>query len=291
MCPISMGRLKPALANDMSVSLTVAVPGAKRGTTPSADIVTVATTVGVVVVGAALIEAALIPGIVVGAAAILAPGMTSRRLPMLRRGLRSLFQRPVPPANAAAAPEPVEDLPGLTRRVLPRLHLGEAVAKTITYRVTVATLDFAWNYIILGEIGMAAGLSALNLGVGPIFYFVHESAWNYFGSPARLEDGSSAAGCETLPPARLVRIRGITIDRALAKTIAYETLGSAAEFTVNLMVVGDVVTAAIITAPLVIVGPFIYYGHEKGWDMLAAPTRRAVSSAGRRWKVGPAAYE
>ena len=59
-----------------------------------------AATVGVIAVGVALVEAALIPGMAIGAAAILAPKVAAKGLPRLRRGLKSLFAPPpVRPAN------------------------------------------------------------------------------------------------------------------------------------------------------------------------------------------------
>jgi hypothetical protein len=43
----------------------------------------------------------------------------------------------------------------------------------------VTTLDFTTNYIVIGELATAAGLSTFNLIAGPLFYFGHEAAWNY----------------------------------------------------------------------------------------------------------------
>ena len=55
-----------------------------------------------VVAGAALVEAALIPGVVIGGAAVLAP----RYLPKLRRGLAPLLNpgKPAKPQSRAARP-------------------------------------------------------------------------------------------------------------------------------------------------------------------------------------------
>jgi hypothetical protein len=55
------------------------------------DFTTKAATVGVVVVGAALLEAALIPGILIGAAAVLAP----KYLPKLGERVQPLFNNTV----------------------------------------------------------------------------------------------------------------------------------------------------------------------------------------------------
>ncbi|MBV8510013.1 MAG: DUF2061 domain-containing protein, partial [Xanthobacteraceae bacterium] len=56
-----------------------------------------------------------------------------------------------------------------------------AVVKTFTYRVIVTTIDFGANYVVIGELATAAGLSSLSLVAGPIAYFTHEAAWHYIG--------------------------------------------------------------------------------------------------------------
>ena len=62
-----------------------------------------------------------------------------------------------------------------------RLGMRQAIAKTITFRIIVTTLDFTTNYIVIGELTTAAGLSTFNLIVGPLFYLGHEAVWNYLG--------------------------------------------------------------------------------------------------------------
>ena len=57
------------------------------------------------------------------------------------------------------------------------------MAKTITFRIIVTTLDFTSNLIVIGELGTAAGLSSFALVAGPLFYLAHEGAWNYLGPP------------------------------------------------------------------------------------------------------------
>src|SRR5215475_6024533 len=123
--------------------------------------------------GAALLEAALIPGLVIGAAAVLVPKYLPKLRPRPRSGSsvqRSRARRHeiTPPAAAPA-------------------HFGikQAIAKTITFRIIVTTLDFITNYVVIGELAAAAGLSTLNLVVGPVFYLAHETVWNYYG-PAEI---------------------------------------------------------------------------------------------------------
>lgn len=215
-----------------------------------------------VVAGAALFEAALVPGVLIGGAAILAPNL----MPGLRRTLRPLLKATtVRPMATAAAPKTSR---ALAKFVAPsRLGVKRAIAKTITFRIIVTALDFSVNYIVLGELATAAGLSAFSLVAGPIFYFAHETAWNYFGgtsveTPIRLRLAASEA-------------RGLTISRALAKTITFRAIASAVEFAATYVVVGDLLTAAGLSASGLIFGPFVYYGHEWLWDRYAPPEEAA----------------
>jgi uncharacterized membrane protein len=137
-------------------------------------------TVGLTVLaGAALFEAALIPGMVIGGAAVLAP----KYLPKLRRQLQPLFDSIARPRSEAGAPPPDRPEVKAPPALPAKLGIGQAVAKTITFRIIVTTLDFTTNYVVIGELATAAGLSTFNLIVGPLFYLAHETAWNYFGPP------------------------------------------------------------------------------------------------------------
>ena len=79
-------------------------PGADGGEAGLAqDFVATAATVGVIAAGAALFEAALIPGMVIGGAAVLAPRVLSR----LRRGLQPLLESGRKQGGAAALPSQV----------------------------------------------------------------------------------------------------------------------------------------------------------------------------------------
>jgi uncharacterized membrane protein len=222
-------------------------------------------TVGLTVLaGAALVEAALIPGVVIGGAAVLAPRFLSgtARRPRLRSNA-NIRRRGVKPA----AP-----LPGLlavkTLRLptLGRLRIKQAIAKTITFRVIVTTLDFTTNYVVIGELGTAAGLSAFALVAGPVFYFVHEAAWNHYGpsSPAVAVPLSFAGPRDTKAPS--ARSAVFTINRAIAKTITYRTIATIMDFTATYVVVGDLATALGLTAFGFVAGPFVYLGHEMVWD-------------------------
>ena len=109
-------------------------------------------TVGLAVVaGAALFEAALIPGVVIGGAAVLMPkylpGLRRRLWPLngsrVRTGTKpavDIRARRVQQAATAAALDQtgIKTLQG----ILPKLAFGQAIAKTITYRIVVTGLDF-----------------------------------------------------------------------------------------------------------------------------------------------------
>ena len=245
-------------------------------------------TVGLgVLAGAALIEAALIPGIVVAGAAVLAPRL-------VRQVGRGLFQsRPGAPkwtATAARRPStttrPIMAAVGASetaadvlavpngsavRRwspipvgLLEALQVREAVAKTITFRIVATLTDFTTNYLV----GSLAGLSGIGLIAGPVFYLVHETVWNYYVElsrvtvdvPALLKPAPGGAPAEG----------GFRVSRALAKTITFRGFGTVIDFSTNLIVVGDLATATGLSAVGFVVGPFVYIGHEKVWERIRA---------------------
>ena len=212
-------------------------------------------TIGLAVVaGAALLEVALIPGIILGGAAFLAPRYLRKR-----RGTTARRDTKAPQIDASSREVAVKQ-PSL---LLAKLPLGRTIAKTITFRVVVTTLDFTTNYIVIGELATAAGLSTFNLIAGPLFYFAHEAAWNYL-RPAEtavtLHLPKSNPGDDAT---------GLTISPALAKTITYRTIATIVDFTTNYVVVGTVAEAMILSATGFVLGPFVYYGHEKAWEYLA----------------------
>jgi uncharacterized membrane protein len=217
---------------------------------PTQDFVVAAATLGVVAAGAALFEFALIPGIVLGGAAMLAPKYAPKVLPTLRRTLQPLFS-----STSAAAVDPEASPRGGPGVKLPlaipaKLAIKQALIKTITFRLIVTTLDFTSNYVVIGELGTSAGLSAFGFVVAPLLYLAHETGWNYFGPSA---EGK-------------VELAGFTISRALAKTVTFRVIATAMDFTTLYVVVGDLPTAVGLAAFGFVVGPFVYYGHEWAWD-------------------------
>jgi uncharacterized membrane protein len=235
-------------------------------------------TVGLTVLaGAALLEVALVPGLVLGGAAVLAPAY----LPNLRRRLRPLFDSTVASQPAAAASQVDESgakLPVVAapRFVLERLGIKQAIAKTITFRIIVTTLDFTSNYVVIGELTTAAGLTAFGLVFGPLFYLAHETAWNYYGP-----DGDAVEVSALRPlgaDGEATGAQSFTISRALAKTITFRTIATVVDFSASYVATGEVLTAAGLSAFAFVVGPFVYLGHEKVWDYYSSPQPAEVTA-------------
>src|SRR5215467_5153246 len=228
-------------------------------------------TVGLTVLaGAALFEAALIPGIALGCAAVLAP----KYLPKLGRRLRprsNAVQRRAAPAARPPSPADVE-----APAAIPELRIGQAIAKTVTFRVIVTTLDFTTNYVVIGELATAAGLSGFALVAGPLFYLAHETAWNYLRPSEATVELPGLLPHRPDPEASLAGQGAITISRALAKTITFRTIATAMDFTANYVVVGELATAVGLSAFGFVVGPFVYLGHEMAWDYYGSPRERPL---------------
>jgi len=225
-----------------------------------------------VLAGIALFEVALIPGMAIGGAAMLAP----KYLPRLRRRLQPTFTSAVRDRTEPATPASERsDVKGAL--LAPAgLRIEQAVAKTITFRVIVTTLDFTTNYLVIGELTTAAGLSAFGLVAGPLFYLVHETAWNYFRPSGIAVELPRLLPLQMDSKAALAGGGGFTISRALAKTITFRTIATAMDFSANYMVVRDLATAVGLSAFGFVVGPFIYLGHEMAWDYYGSPRERTL---------------
>jgi uncharacterized membrane protein len=272
-------RITAALRDGGNAAMTEAAfaAGASRAT-PGSDIVTTVATVGVIAAGVALIEAALVPGILIGGAIVLAPRLVPRKLGTSFREPLSFLRRMT---AAPASPNPRQSTalvvapPPAAARPRPNWSpVTTAVIKTITFRVIVTSLDFTTNYIVLGELATSAGLSAFSLVVGPVFFFIHETAWTTLGPSIKRNGGLLGAAIEVPLPAWIRAIGkepsagsgGLTISRALAKTITFRAFATTMDFTVNYVVTGDVGTAVLLSATGFFLGPFVYLGHEMAWD-------------------------
>jgi uncharacterized membrane protein len=138
----------------------------------------------------------------------------------------------------------------------------------------VTTLDFTTNYIVIGELATAAGLSTFNVIAGPLFYFGHEAAWNY------LRPSETSVTLHLPTSNQNSDATGLTISPALAKTITYRTIATIVDFTTNYVVVGTIAEATILSATGFFLGPFVYFGHEKAWEYLGGDS--AVKSSPAR---------
>jgi uncharacterized membrane protein len=233
-----------------------------RGFAPT-GLLAAAAAVGGVGAGVAIVEAAALVLVVGGAAAV---------APRLWRGLRALKKPETPSLPAPTPPGEAE-----TRLIsLPGFQIKQALAKTITYRVIITACDLGWNYAILGDPAAAAGLSAISLAAGPFSYFIHETGWNRYG-PRIVKNGAVSVPLPALGQKSTAQEQkpALTVDRSIAKTITFRTLGTVMEFSTNYAVVRDVTTAAWLSAFGFVLGPFIYLGHEKAWELAPVPKSKA----------------
>jgi hypothetical protein len=112
---------------------------------------------------AALFEAALIPGIVIGGAALLAP----KFLPRLRPAPGSIPRRWIEPQAPLPDRPEVERLPAIPSG----LAVKQALAKTVTFRIIATSLDFTANYVVLGELCHRGGSVDRRPGGWPVVLF------------------------------------------------------------------------------------------------------------------------
>ena len=212
----------------------------------AANLITIA--VVAAVGAAAALETAIIPGVIIGAAAMLAPRQITR---LRRRG----------PRKAAVRTVVAEESVPAQHEAIGGLHLGRAAVKTATFRVISSSLDFGWNYFLLGEVATAAGLSAFSLAAAPVFYFLHEAAWNRLRQAASEGAAPSSSRPKAPEPADKSQI-----SQAIAKTITFRTFATISEFGTNYVVVRDVALAINLSAFGFFAGPFVYLAHEKAWE-------------------------
>ena len=229
------------------------------------NLVGVAAATGAVAAGVALFEAALVPGMVIGAAVVLVPQFLSRD----RLGKKRGFGADDPHQHGTRSRESLRNILRKSLGDLTHIRISQTVVKTVTFRVIVTSLDFTANYLILGEPTTAAGLSAISLVGGPLFYFLHEGSWNYLVGSGKLRLEAQGGGPKFLG------------NRPLVKTITYRTLATLIEFTTNYIVVRDVGTAALLSSFGFFLGPFVYYGHELAWERYGSKNA-GEGNAGRR---------
>ncbi len=62
-----------------------------------------------------------------------------------------------------------------------------------------------------------------------------------------------------------------TLSRPVWKTISFRVISTTIDFTTNLIAIGEVATAAALSAVPILIGPWIYLGHELAWEHFGAP--------------------
>lgn len=238
----------------------------KKPAAHSPDLTGTAILLAAAAVGAAAIETALVPGILLGGAAWLAP----RAVSALRRKRRKT--RSVAPTGAS-----LEGRPGPSRQWTlldsRNLSITTSAAKTLTFRVISAGLDFGWNYYLLGEVASAASLSGFSLVAAPTFYFLHETLW----SRVALKGDASARDPASFQISS--DIFGLKVSKAMAKTVTFRLFATASEFGVNYFVVRDLLLATKLSAFSIVAGPFVYLAHERAWERYEANRRKAPRGA------------
>lgn len=246
-----------------------------------------AAAVGTIVAGAAIVEAALIPGLLIGGAAVLMPRLLRRGV---WSGLGKRLRSSEPIASSSATH--VTKVPSSVEPA--SFDTWHAVVKTITYRVIVTAADFSVNYVVIGELATAAGLSSLSLVAGPIAYFAHEAAWHRYGpASARHQTPLEAVVHVPIPvPTQLgkntrVNFARVRISRAFAKTATYEGVTAVSEFSANYYFVRDFAAAAGMTAFSMVIAPVVYYIHEKAWDHYDTANAQPHPARGRSLNPPP----
>ena len=68
----------------------------------------------------------------------------------------------------------------------------------------------------------------------------------------------------------------LAIKRVLAKTISFRIIATSLDFTMNYVVVADIATAAGLSAFGFVVGPFVYFSHERAWDSFSSRGERTL---------------
>ena len=64
------------------------------------------------------------------------------------------------------------------------------------------------------------------------------------------------------------------LPRAVWKTLTFRAVVTTLDFTGNVLVIGNWLTAALLSTWSTVIGPFVYLGHELIWEHLGAPAPR-----------------
>ena len=87
--------------------------------------------------------------------------------------------------------------------------------------------------------------------------------------------------------------QGGGVPRAVWKTLTFRAIATTIDFTTNVIAIGNLVTASLLSAWNTLTGPWIYLGHELAWDYFGSPPakQRDLPGIGLENAPAPAAGE
>ena len=77
------------------------------------------------------------------------------------------------------------------------------------------------------------------------------------------------------------------VPRAVWKTLTYRAIATTIDFSTNLMAMGSLVPAALLSTWNTLTGPWIYLAHELAWDYFGAPAEQRRELPGLGAEVAP----
>ncbi|PWC56497.1 hypothetical protein [Azospirillum sp. TSO22-1] len=113
-----------------------------------------------------------------------------------------------------------------------------------------------------------------------------EGAWERV-ERGKLNQLDQLDGTAALPPLDTLTIPapaaeppGGGLPRAVWKTLTFRGIITTLDFTTNVLVIGNVMTAALLSAWATLTGPWVYLAHELAWDHYGAPPQRQLDLPG-----------
>ena len=73
---------------------------------------------------------------------------------------------------------------------------------------------------------------------------------------------------------------GLELPQPVWKTISFRVISTTFDFTANLIALGEIATAAALSTVPILIGPWIYLGHELAWEHFGAPAGAKVTLPG-----------